>query len=148
MFYKRNTLYNKELLDNVKFFFNFFIIFSSHLEKDGTMIQLTSFFSFVAAAILEVGGDALIRKGMRGAGIPVILLGCLVLSCYGVVVNLVRWDFSKLLGVYVAVFAVVSVLTGLFIFKENVPPSTWTGLAVIVCGGLIIQYGESISRLF
>jgi small multidrug resistance family-3 protein len=65
-----------------------------------------------------------------------------------VVVNLVRWDFSKLLGTYVAVFAVVSVFTGLIIFRENVPPSTWVGLAVIVCGGLIIQYGESISRLF
>jgi hypothetical protein len=40
------------------------------------------------------------------------------------------------------------VLTGVIIFKENVPPSTWIGLAVIVCGGCIIQYGESISRLF
>jgi drug/metabolite transporter superfamily protein YnfA len=112
------------------------------------MMQLTSFIAFVAAAILEVGGDALIRKGMRGSGVLVILLGCLALSCYGVVVNLSRWDFSKLLGVYVAVFAVVSVLTGLFIFRETVPPSTWIGLAVIVCGGCIIQYGESISRLF
>ena len=112
------------------------------------MTQLTSFFALIAAAILEVGGDAFIRKGMRGSGIPLILLGCLVLSCYGVVVNLVRWDFSKLLGVYVAVFAVVSVLTGQFIFKEAVPPSTWIGLAVIVCGGCIIQFGGSISHLF
>jgi small multidrug resistance family-3 protein len=112
------------------------------------MTQLTSFVAFLAAAILEVGGDALIRKGMRGSGISVILLGCLVLSCYGVVVNLVRWDFSKLLGAYVAVFAVISVLTGMFVFKENVPPTTWIGLGVIVCGGFIIQYGESISRLF
>jgi drug/metabolite transporter superfamily protein YnfA len=135
-------------MDNVKLFLNFFMIFFSHSKEDTTMLQLTSFLSFVAAALLEVGGDALIRKGMRGSGIPLILLGCLVLSCYGVVVNLVRWDFSKLLGVYVAVFAVVSVLTGLFIFRETVPPSTWIGLAVIVCGGCIIQYGESIPRLF
>lgn len=112
------------------------------------MTQLTWLFSFVAAAVLEVGGDALIRKGMRGSGIPLILLGCLVLGCYGVAVNLVKWDFSKLLGVYVAVFAVVSVLAGLFIFKEIVPPSTWIGLVVIVCGGCIIQFGGSISRLF
>jgi small multidrug resistance family-3 protein len=112
------------------------------------MKQFTWFFALIAAAVLEVGGDALIRKGMRDSGIPAILLGCLVVSCYGVVVNLVRWDFSKLLGVYVAVFAVVSVLTGLIIFRENVPLSTWIGLAVIVCGGCIIQYGESISRLF
>src|SRR5271169_2873126 len=109
MYYKRNTLYNKELLDNVKLFLNFFLIFFFHPKEDRTMIQLTTFFSFVAAAILEVGGDALIRKGMRGSGIPAILLGCLALSCYGVVVNLLRWDFSKLLGEYVAVFAAVSV---------------------------------------
>jgi small multidrug resistance family-3 protein len=112
------------------------------------MKHFTWFFALIVAAVLEVGGDALIRKGMRDSGIPAILLGCLVVSCYGVVVNLVRWDFSKLLGTYVAVFAVVSVFTGLIIFRENVPPSTWVGLAVIVCGGLIIQYGESISRLF
>ena len=112
------------------------------------MKHFTWFFALIVAAVLEVGGDALIRKGMRDSGIPAILLGCLVVSCYGVVGNLVRWDFSKLLGTYVAVFAVVSVFTGLIIFRENVPPSTWVGLAVIVCGGLIIQYGESISRLF
>ena len=148
MFCKTNTLYNKELLDNVKLFFNYFSDILPLQQHEGTMTQLTWLFSFVAAAVLEVGGDALIRKGMRGSGIPLILLGCLVLTCYGVVVNLVKWDFSKLLGVYVAVFAVVSVLTGLLIFKENVPPSTWIGLAVIVGGGCIIQYGESISRLF
>jgi small multidrug resistance family-3 protein len=112
------------------------------------MKHFTWFFALIVAAVLEVGGDALIRKGMRDSGIPAILLGCLVVSCYGVVVNLVRWDFSKLLGTYVVVFAAVSVLTGLIIFRENVPPSTWIGLAVIVCGGCIIQYGESISRLF
>jgi multidrug transporter EmrE-like cation transporter len=101
-----------------------------------------------AAAALEVGGDALIRKGLREAGVPAILVGCIVLSCYGVVVNQVEWDFSKLLGVYVAVFAVVSVLTGFIIFRESVPAATWIGLAVIVCGGCIIQYGDVLARMF
>ncbi len=96
---------------------------------------------FIAAAALEVGGDALIRKGIRESGLPAILLGCVVLSCYGVTVNMVRWDFSKLLGVYVAVFAVISVLTGFLVFRETIPVSTWVGLAVIVCGGCIIQFG-------
>jgi len=57
---------------------------------------------FVAAAVLEVGGDAFVRKGLRGNQIAVIAAGCLALGAYGLVVNLVRWDFSKLLGVYVA----------------------------------------------
>jgi drug/metabolite transporter superfamily protein YnfA len=102
----------------------------------------STFLIFIAAAALEVGGDALIYKGLRGHGLALIALGCGVLCCYGLVVNLVRWDFSKLLGVYVAVFASLSVLTGRFVFKEDLPLSTWTGLGLIVVGGVVIQYGR------
>lgn len=96
---------------------------------------------FVCAAILEVGGDAVVRKGLRGSSLAVVLVGCAVLGGYGVVVNIVKWDFSKLLGVYVAVFAVVSILFGRLVFREDVPAATWIGLAVIVSGGMIIQFG-------
>lgn len=96
---------------------------------------------FVAAAVLEVGGDAVIRKGLRSSELGFIATGCVMLGCYGLVVNLVKWDFSRLLGVYVAVFAVVSVLCGRFAFGEAVPPSTWVGLTIIVAGGLVIQFG-------
>jgi small multidrug resistance family-3 protein len=96
---------------------------------------------FAAAALLEVAGDAMIRKGLRGSGLAFIALGFVMLSCYGLVVNLLQWDFSRLLGVYVAVFAVVSVLCGRFAFEDNVPASTWAGLAIIVTGGLVIQFG-------
>jgi drug/metabolite transporter superfamily protein YnfA len=96
----------------------------------------------IAAACLEVGGDALVRKGLRGAGLAVILLGCTVLGLYGVVVNIVPWDFSRLLGVYVAVFAVVSVLAGMLLFRESIPISTWLGLAIVVAGAMVIQWGQ------
>ncbi len=101
---------------------------------------------FIAAAILEVGGDALIRKGLRGNGWGLIAAGCAALAFYGVVVNLVKWDFAKLLGVYVAFFATVSVLWGQLIFRETVPTSTWLGLAMIVAGGLLIQFGPDFPR--
>ena len=101
---------------------------------------------FVLAAILEVGGDALIRKGLRGSGWAMIAAGCATLAFYGVVVNLVQWDFSKLLGVYVAFFATISVLGGLLLFRETVPTSTWLGLAFIVVGGLVIQFGPNFAR--
>jgi small multidrug resistance family-3 protein len=58
------------------------------------------------------------------------------------VVNLVKWDFSKLLGVYVAVFAAVSVLAGRFLFEEDVAPTTWVGVGIIMVGGLVIQFGQ------
>jgi drug/metabolite transporter superfamily protein YnfA len=102
----------------------------------------STFLIFMAAAALEVGGDALIYKGLRGQGLALVALGCCVLCCYGLVVNVVRWDFSELLGVYVAVFASLSVLTGRFVLKESVPLSTWMGLGLIVIGGVVIQYGK------
>lgn len=97
---------------------------------------------FVPAALLEVGGDALMRRGLRGGGLLFILAGFATLGSYGLVVNIVKWDFSKLLGAYVAFFALTSVICGRVIFRESVPVSTWIGLAVIMLGGLIIQCGR------
>jgi small multidrug resistance family-3 protein len=98
---------------------------------------------FIVAACLEVGGDAVVRKGLRGSGWPAVLAGCAILGLYGIVVNTVPWDFSRLLGVYVAVFATVSVLAGKFAFAESIPLSTWAGLAIIITGGLVIQFGQT-----
>jgi len=98
---------------------------------------------FIAAALLEIGGDSIVRSGLRADRLHIIALGFLILGSYGLVVNMVKWDFSKLLGVYVAVFAVVSVGWGKWILKEAVPLSTWIGLIPIVIGGMIIQFGHS-----
>jgi len=99
---------------------------------------------FIAAALLEVGGDAMVRRGLRGSGLITIMIGFAMLGCYGVVVNMVKWDFSRLLGVYVAIFALISIVFGRFVFKEAIPLSTWIGLCVIMCGGMIIQFGDKI----
>jgi multidrug transporter EmrE-like cation transporter len=97
---------------------------------------------FIWASILEVGGNALIRRGLRTQGIFFILLGFLALGCYGLVVNIIRWDFSKLLGVYIAFFALASILAGRYLFNESLPNSTWLGLGIIMVGGMIIQFGS------
>jgi small multidrug resistance family-3 protein len=97
---------------------------------------------FIAAALLEVGGDAIIRNGLRGSRIVLIISGCAMLGCYGLVVNILKWDFGRLLGVYVAVFALVSILFSRLMFRETIPPATWVGIIVIVVGGLIIQFGQ------
>ncbi len=92
--------------------------------------------------MLEVVGDALVRKGLRGSGVAVMGVGLALLGTYGVVVNLLDLDFSRLLGAYVGVFAVVSILIGRFAFHDVVPKSTWAGLAVILTGSLIVHLGR------
>ena len=104
-------------------------------------MNLLHWWIFIGAALLEVCGDALIRKGLRGGGAALMIGGALALAAYGFLVNMVRWDFARMLGVYVAVFATVSVLFGRFVFGENVPAATWIGLAVIIFGAMIIQIG-------
>jgi drug/metabolite transporter superfamily protein YnfA len=109
------------------------------------MTDVTNRFSwviFVAAAALEVTGDAVVRRGLRGGGVLSILAGTLLLGGYGLLVNSVPWDFSRLLGVYVGFMALMSILCGRFVFRETVPASTWIGLALILAGGLIIQFGR------
>jgi small multidrug resistance family-3 protein len=97
---------------------------------------------FLGAATLEVGGDAIIRHGLRGSKLALVLTGCTVLALYGLLVNSLKWDFSKLLGVYVGYFACVSVLAGRLLFHEKVPTSTWLGLTLIIVGCSIIQFGR------
>ena len=93
------------------------------------------------AAVFEVGGDALIRRGLDGRGLTWIFVGFVVLGTYGILVNLVGLDFSRLLGAYVGWFAVVSIAFGRFVFGDQIAPSTWFGLALIAAGSGVIQFG-------
>jgi drug/metabolite transporter superfamily protein YnfA len=102
----------------------------------GTLLVL------VASAVLEVLGDAVIRKGLRGGGFAIALLGMAVLAIYGALVNLLDMRFSEMLGAYVGIFAVVSLVVGVVIFREGVSTSTWVGLAFILGGSIIIQVGR------
>jgi small multidrug resistance family-3 protein len=104
--------------------------------------RLLEVFVMFLAAAFEVGGDAMIRAGMKGRGWALGAAGALTLAAYGVIVNLLPMDFSKLLATYVVFFAIVSVVAGKVVFGDTVPTSTWVGLAVIVAGGLIIQMGR------
>jgi drug/metabolite transporter superfamily protein YnfA len=105
-------------------------------------MQFLPWIAFALAAIFEVGGDAVIRMGIKNNNFILMLLGAVTLGGYGLIVNSVDWDFSKIFGVYVGVFALVAILFGKFLFRETVPPSTWIGLVIIIGGGLVIQFGK------
>jgi drug/metabolite transporter superfamily protein YnfA len=106
-------------------------------------LSVFAWLAFFAAAVLEVSGDAAIRKGLRGSNWILILGGGVLLAVYGLVVNTVKWDFSKLIGVYVGAFVLVSVLVGRLAFNEQVPLTTWVGVGFILLGGLVIQLGTN-----
>ncbi|HLX59784.1 MAG TPA: hypothetical protein VKX17_00750 [Planctomycetota bacterium] len=94
----------------------------------------------ILAALLEVGGDALFRWGLRGGAIAGYILGAAALIAYGVVVNLSKWDFGKLMGIYIAMFFVVSQLIAFFIFRDKLKMATLAGGALIVAGGIIMAW--------
>ncbi len=95
------------------------------------------------AAVLEAGGDALVRTGLHSNLLvrraEFLLLGGVVLFSYGVVVNLPRWDFGRLLGVYVAMFFLVAQLINYFAFGQKPSVSIIVGGVLIIGGGLIIS---------
>lgn len=97
----------------------------------------------LASALLEVGGDAMIRRGLRGGGLAMVIVGFVTLGSYGVLLTWLEVDFSKLLGAYVGLFALASLLLGHLAFRERVSAQTWVGLGVILVGSLIIQLAES-----
>jgi drug/metabolite transporter superfamily protein YnfA len=98
------------------------------------------------AALLEVGGDALVRTGLHAptsfSRTVFFLFGALVLFVYGYVVNAPPWDFSKLLGVYVVFFFIATQLISLLVFQTRPSVSTLIGGAFIVVGGAIMFIGD------
>ncbi len=91
----------------------------------------------VLAAALEVGGDALVRIGLRGPAYW-MAAGGLVLFAYGVLVNLSGIDFNRLMGIYIAVFFVVSQVISFIFFKQIPDDRILLGGGFIVTGGLLI----------
>ena len=70
---------------------------------------------------------------------PRLPFGCIVLFGYGLVVNLPKWDFSRLLGIYIALFFVVSQLVGMAAFGETLSPGRLVGGALVVAGGICMM---------
>ena len=50
------------------------------------------------AAVLEVGGDAMIRAGLRARGWLLVALGAVVLGAYGIVLNRLPIDSRSCLA--------------------------------------------------
>jgi len=93
------------------------------------------------AAVFEVSGDFLMRVGLSGRRWG-LLAGALVLAGYGLLVNQPAWGFGRTLGLYIAVFFIVSQLAAFLTGGERPSLSLWIGGALIALGGLVIYAGK------
>jgi len=94
------------------------------------------------AAFLEALGDSFFQSGLyRASGATrtlFLVLGTLVLALYGLTVNTPRWDFGRLLGVYVVLFFLVAQTLAKVRFHQAPTLPIYVGGALIVCGGILI----------
>jgi len=110
------------------------------------MTRGTAILVLLLASLLEAGGDALVRGGLRSSETHkralLFLVGAAVLFAYGWVVNSPAWDFGRLLGLYVVFFFAMAQLIAWLAFGQMPSRSLLIGGALIVSGGLVIALSE------
>lgn len=96
------------------------------------------------AAFLEAWGDSFFNAGFyRSSGTGRMLAfvaGTVVLATYGSVVNVPRWDFGKLLGLYVVLFFIMAQILNKVRFGQSPTAPIYAGGALIVAGGLVMAF--------
>lgn len=102
-----------------------------------------TFFILLLAAFLEAYGDSSFQTAMyRSSGLSrtiAVLIGATSLVAYGLVVNTPRWDFGKLIGVYVVLFFLLAQVIARVRFGQTPTFPVLLGGALIVAGGAVIS---------
>ena len=98
------------------------------------------------AALLEAGGDAIVRGGMHRQGhasrLTLFVLGACVLFAYGWVVNAAPWNFGELLGLYVVFFFVVAQAISWIAFGQPPSRAVFLGGLLVISGGIVIALDQ------
>jgi drug/metabolite transporter superfamily protein YnfA len=97
------------------------------------------------AAFLEAYGDSCFQSALyRSSGMSRALAfvgGAVSLAAYGLVVNAPRWEFGKLLGVYVVLFFLLAQIVARVKFGQAPTLPILIGGALICAGGVVITVG-------
>ena len=98
----------------------------------------------LVAAFLEAYGDSCFQAGLylsSGASLMfAFALGSASLVSYGLVVNAPRWEFGKLLGIYVVFFFLCAQVIARVKFGQIPSGSLLLGGALITAGGVVITF--------
>jgi hypothetical protein len=106
------------------------------------MSRSTTIAVLFLAAMLEAGGDALIRaclhKTLPWQKASLFAVAARVLFACGCTVNSPPWDFGKLLGLYVVFFFLTAQTISWLAFKQLPSLAVLVGGLFILTGGIII----------
>jgi hypothetical protein len=99
------------------------------------------FVFLIAATALETVGDAVVRLGlMRDAWLPraaFFAVGAAFLFGYGLSLNIAPVEFSRVVGLYIAILFVMWQVVNLVVFRN--PPAT-----PVIVGGVFIVFGGAL----
>src|SRR5689334_4036602 len=107
------------------------------------------FFFILLCTICEATGDAIVRKSIYNensatlARIGLLLIGMVLLLCYGIFLNLAPAEFGKIVGLYIATLFVVWQVVNYISFKTVPGLPVIIGGALIVAGGLIVTFWKN-----
>jgi drug/metabolite transporter superfamily protein YnfA len=111
------------------------------------MNRSTAILVLALAALLEAGGDAIVRTALhRSTGasrFTLFVVGAIVLFLYGYTVNATPWDFGRLLGLYVVFFFIAAQLISWLAFGQPPSRAVLIGGLLIISGGLVISLSEA-----
>ena len=108
------------------------------------MQNLSPLVFLLIATILEVSGDALVRKGIYNytglARIALMATGAALLFGYGFSLNLAPLEFGQVVGLYIATLFVVWQVINFVAFRTLPSLPSVVGGALIIAGGLLITF--------
>ncbi len=111
-----------------------------------SMVSLQTIAFLVAATVLEVSGDAVIRialynhAGLAALRIALFVLGAALVFGYGAFLNLAPLEFRQVVGLYIAILFIIWQVVNFAFFRTLPDFHILIGGALIVSGGILVSF--------